>query len=370
MTTVATLERERQAALTLQELADELLRQQETKKDYVVDTRRMSFSTDPIGGETRRSTLTFDVGTEVDGGPVNEHAARQLGERVGIPRPYFKRMFAEAPGLLDANVQHWLHNQPEKRMVRMLDGNVRALLSNTYRRLDNLDLMERAVIPVLQDYPGLTFQKAALDTERLYIRALLPTLERELKVGDTVQAAVQIRNSEVGSGLFEVTPVIWRLDCLNGMVVPIYALKKRHIGSRILESDEMLKVFSEETLAADDAAFFLKARDLVRASLTEALFDEIIEQLRDSVSGREIEQAPAATEVLSTTFSLTKEEGGSVLTALAAGGDLTKWGAANAITAAAKKAATFQRQEELERVGWEVATMPTGDWERVALARA
>ena len=369
MTTVATLRREKQdASLTLDELAGELLRQQSTKADYVVDTRRMSFESE--GGT---SVLTFDnpadAVTAIVGGPVGEVAHRQIGERLGIPRAYYKRLQAEAPYLLDVNVRHWFYNKPETRMLRTLDGKIRAFLSDRYRRIDNLDLMERAVLPVLQATPGLTFHNAVLTDERLFIRALLPSLQREVKVGDIVQAGVQIKNSEIGLGLFEVAPFVWRLDCLNGMV-SAHAIKSRHVGKRITEEEARLNVYSQETLAADDAAFFLKARDVVKSAFDEVRFDEIVEQLRSSVSGREIEQVPAATKVLADSFSLSEAEGATLLTQLAAGGDLTQWGAANAVTATAKAAESFERQEELERLGWELATLGTRDWERVALARA
>ena len=36
----------------------------------------------------------------------------------------------------------WLQSDDDRRMIRTLDGNVRAVLSDHYRRLDNFDLAE------------------------------------------------------------------------------------------------------------------------------------------------------------------------------------------------------------------------------------
>ena len=63
------------------------------------------------------------------------------------------------------------------------------------------------------------FHNAALTDERLYIRAILPDLAADIQAqpgnhtfldrsggGDIVQAGVQIRNSEVGSGSSKSPP--------------------------------------------------------------------------------------------------------------------------------------------------------------------
>ena len=125
---------------TLQDLTVELLRLAETKADYIVDTRRCTFTTMATAeyhpdaevpltqGEGTTSLLTFDTQDHdgVSGGPVNEYAHRQIRERLGIPAKYYDRLRQQAPQLLDTNVQHWLLMTPETRMVRMMDGRVRA----------------------------------------------------------------------------------------------------------------------------------------------------------------------------------------------------------------------------------------------------
>lgn len=371
MTHLASL---RNDTLDLTALAAELTRLQESKRDYTVNTRRVGWST--IGSTT---LVTIDgveddtpiVGPDPDGHytygwTVNDYAHGQVADRLGIPRRYYDRLRAESPDLLDTNVRHWLIAKPEKRMIRTLDGRVRAVLSDRYRRLDNYDLMERAIIPALQDIDGLTFQVAHLGPERMTVRALLPRIEREVTVGDAVQAGVQIRNSEVGAGALEVAPFVWRLVCLNGMVVADRSLRARHVGRRVGETEEDRTIYAVDTIHADDRAFYLKARDSVKAALREDLFDQLVDRMRAAATGQQVTSIIETTERLAQTFQLAEGETESVLARLAAGGDLSRWGVVNAVTAAAKQAETFDRQHDLERIGGELLDLPTRDWAALA----
>ena len=57
-----------------------------------------------------------------------------------------------------------------------------------------------------------------------------------------------------------------------------------------------------------------------------------------------------------------------MLTQLATGGDMSRWGALNAITATAKTVESFDRQVELEELGWSLASLSEREWERLAVA--
>lgn len=361
-------------------LSDRIERLQATKHDYVVDTRRMSFTTMPVptyddatgvigASETEtQSLLTFDEGESgTAGGPINEFAHRQIREWAGIPAKYYDRLRAEAPELLDTNVRHWLydeHRDRHVRMVRMLEGRVRAFLSNRYRRLDNFELLNRAVLPELAKVDGLTFHVASLTDDRLYFRAVLPRLTATIKVGDEVQAGVQIRNSEVGDGKLEVAPFVWRLVCLNGMVRADMSLGRYHVGRE--QEESAYAIYRDDTLRADDEAYWLKVRDAVGAALSDVTFGRIVAEMQAAANGARIADPVQATERLAKAHDLTETEGTSILSFLAQGGDLSQWGLANAVTAAAKGADSFDRQEELERLGGALVALPSGEWGKIA----
>ena len=355
---------------TLNELAAALAKQQETKVDYVVDTRRMSFTyaNDRFDQPSEHMLMFDQEGGEVDGGALTEHAHNQIAQRLAIPKKYYDRMRSDAPTLLTSNVEHWFHVEPERRMIRMLEGKVRAFVSDRYRRLDNWDLMERSIIPVLSETPGLHFQVASLTPDLMHINALLPGLSAEIAVGDVVQAGVAIRNSEVGKGSLSVAPRVWRLSCLNGLLVDALALRTYHVGRKA--DEEAYELFADDTLAADDAAYFLKCRDMVRSSLTEASFLTIVEKLRETADPvNRVSDPVATTERLADKHGLSDEEGKSVLRHLIEGGDLTQWGLVNAVTAAAKDADTFDRQRDMEALGGVVGfDMSRTEWAALAAA--
>lgn len=352
MTTVSSLERN--DALTLNKLSAELVRRQQTKHDMVVDTRRIGLHVDEGQNDVFMSIDGTDEIAPVDGWKINEHAHSQLAGNLQIPKKYWDRMRTAAPDLLVTNAQHWFINDPKDRMVRCLDGKVRAFLSSSYRRLDDYDLMT-SLLPVFDSIPGLTFQVASLTDTRLHIRALLPGLEREVQVGDAVQAGVEIRNSEVGAGALTVSPFVWRLVCKNGMVMPV-ATRRYHVGRRIDVEDENILLYRQETLNADDEAYFMKVADIVRSVFDESRFEAIVRQLQAAAEVPIASTPVKATKILAQRHGLNEGEEQDVLAHLAAGGDLTHWGLANAITATAKDAESWDRLAELEALGGEIAT--------------
>jgi len=116
---------------SLVSLAHELERQLQSKKDLVVPSSLLRHDTDDTG-ETRLVIGEGGVSTPYGVLPL---ARRQLADKLKIPYAYFERMRSEQPVLLDRNVNTWLQSDDDRRMIRTLDGNVRAVLSDRYRRL-------------------------------------------------------------------------------------------------------------------------------------------------------------------------------------------------------------------------------------------
>jgi hypothetical protein len=151
-------------------LALELQRQLATKQDLIVPSSLLQCHTDQ-GGELKMIVDT----KRGDGGEygVTDLARRQLAEKLKIPFAYFERMRTEQPGLLDRNVNTWLQTDSERRMIRTLDGRVRAVLSDRYRRLDNFDLAEN-VLPILQRLDGARFESVELTETKMYLKVVTP----------------------------------------------------------------------------------------------------------------------------------------------------------------------------------------------------
>ena len=220
---------------TLTELAIELERQSETKKDFIASTEVLEMT------ETGAMVLEGDKSQEFE---IADVAHTQIAARLDIPAKYYQRMRDKAPELLAANVNGWFHQKPERRMVRTLDGQMRAFLSDRYRRLDNYDLAA-AVLPVLKDMgEGLKIVSTQLTESRMYIKVINERLELEVKLGDVLQAGMVISNSEVGLGSLKVEPLIYRLICTNGMIAQDYSQKRYHVG-RNADVGEAYELFRE-----------------------------------------------------------------------------------------------------------------------------
>jgi hypothetical protein len=342
------------------ELAKEIKRQAEGKRDFVLDTRSLNMTDDGQLEMSVDDTLTLDL---------TPHAHGQIANRVGIPMPYYKRMQAEAPQLLATNVNTWFYDKPEPRMVRTLDSKARAFLSNRYRIIDHHEILE-AVLPIVGEMgEGIDIVSTEITDNRFYLKVINKRLELEIKKGDAVQAGFVISNSEIGLGAVRVEPLIYRLVCLNGMIAQDYSQKKYHIGRASASEEEAYELFSDQTLQADDYAFLSKVRDTVRAAVDLSKFSMIVERMRDATE-QKIEGSPIkAVEIASKTFSLNQGESDGVLNHLIRGGDLTAYGLLNAITRTAQDVPSYDRATELEGIGSKVLSLPASSWKEIALAK-
>ncbi len=342
---------------TLTELAVELDRQKNSKRDYIADTTALRM--------TPEGALNVPVNGHSEDLPVNELAHDQIAQRVGIPAKYYDRMKKAAPELLAVNVNHWFVNNPEKRMIRTLDGNVRAFLSNRYRPLDNYDLAE-AVLPKVQQL-NCKVESCEITEKRLYLKGITDRITADIKKGDPVQAGLVISNSEVGCGSLRVEPLIFRLVCLNGMIAADQAMRKYHVGKAGNEDidDGAAEFFRDSTRLADDKAFFMKVQDIVAATLDIVKFNMMVDKLRDAAD-RIIDAEPVKVlENVGRKFDLTESESGSIMKHLITGADLSQYGLINAITRAAQDLESYDRSTDLERIGGELLELPQTQWKQL-----
>lgn len=343
---------------TLSALAAELERQAASKKDYIADSRKLRMEV------TQEGVIMQGVN---GGMPLETIAHAQLAGALSIPKPYYDRMLSDAPDLLSTNVNRWLERQPAKKLVRCLDNRIRAILSDSYRPLDNLDLAE-AVLPQLINLSAEVLS-CEVTENRFYLKAATDKIQGMVKVGDTIRAGVVVSNSEVGQGSLRVEALDYRLVCSNGMIRE-QAIRKAHLGRGSRGQDaieDAREWFRTETRIADDRAFFLKVQDAT-ASMFDALrFEKRIQQYKDA-SERKIEADPIkVVEVTAKRYGFNDSERSSILTHLIKGGDMNAWGLANAVTRAAQDVESYDRATELESIGGDVIELSPSEWKVIAV---
>jgi hypothetical protein len=185
----------------------------------------------------------------------------------------------------------------------------------------------------------------------MYLKVVTPAVCYEIAPGDIVQAGVAISNSEVGHGTLSVQPLVYRLVCRNGLIASDRALRKTHVG-RILEtSDESLTVLKDDTLQAEDHAFFLKVRDVVEAAVAETTFRVIAEKLQRTLEIKLTGDPVKTVQVLAFHHGMNEVERSGVLRQLITQGDLSGYGLINAMTGYSQEIQNYDRATEFEAIG-------------------
>ena len=353
------------AGKTLQELAMELDRQQAVKKDMIVDMGALSM--DP--GDTGLA-LQVTGGSMAAQYGINDIAHQQIGQTLKIPALYYDRMRTEYPELLAQNVNGWFARTPDtKRMLRTMDGTARALLSDRYRRIDNFEVAS-AVLPIISGMDGASVESCELTESRMYLKVVNPRVTAEVKKGDIVQAGIIISNSEVGMGSVNISPLVYRLVCSNGMIAQDGAVRKYHVG-RANEGGEDFSIYRSETIEADDKAFLMKLEDSVKAAVDQARFAAIVDKMREATEATmEAKVVPQVVELASKEYGITEAEGKGILGHLIAGGDLSLYGLANAVTRQAQDVESYDRSTELEATGYKIITMAPALWRSLTRERS
>lgn len=349
---------------SLVSLAQELERQLRSKKDIVVSSPLLHHDTDYQG----QSQLVIEEERGPESYKLTPLARRQLAEKLKIPYMYFERMRETQQGLLDQNVNTWLQADEGRRLVRTLDGQARAVLSDRYRRLDNFDLAEH-VLPILQRLPEARFESVELTDTKMYLKVITPALRYEMAPGDIVQAGVIVSNSEVGCGTLSVQPLIYRLVCRNGLIAPDQSLRKTHLGRALGGAEDTVTVFKDDTLQADDKAFFLKVRDVVEAAVSEVTFHQLAQRMQRTM-GIPLKGDPVKTiEVLANRYTLNDEESSGVMRYLISGGDLSGYGLVNAVTHYSQDVEDYDRATDFELLGGKLIDQSSQQWSELTNAK-
>ena len=185
----------------IQDFAQELVRQAQNKKDFLAPTPTLQMLIDAgaVQGSVNlaaaiRNTETMPPANfalklgEHGPFPLRNLTHNQIAEYLKIPQNYYDRMRTNAPELLVDNVQTWLHKPAfaGTRMIRTLDGQARAFLSDRYRPLDNVDLFKAIMEPIIQAEAKI--DSCELTETRLYVKCTSHKIQIQAKVGDIIRS--------------------------------------------------------------------------------------------------------------------------------------------------------------------------------------
>ena len=306
---------------------------------------------------------------------------RGLSNKLRIPAGYLRMMRADRPDLYDANVNGWLRGKSRRTvagdtevvypadernfLIRCLRGDngegvARALLSDRYGVIDNLDAITAALEGVRQAGVEVEIDRGDLTDSHMYVRvvckevsALAPVLLKDYRSPFTGQSGTDcpvvfagflISNSEVGAGSFTITPQMVVQVCDNGLTIKKDAMRAVHLGSRL---EEGVIRWSKETERAALKVITEKTADAVRTFLDVEYVTREIARMEEK-AGEPITGAEANVKVLGKSLGFTEAEQSAVLDYFVKGGQLTRGGLVNAVTAFAQRVPNADRAHDLE----------------------
>ena len=379
---------------SVQDLAT-LLRQQHARKlDVVAPASAIRAESGQLVLAGTEAQLTEDGVTPTDGVYVpTEVLDEGLAAKLDIPRGYLRRLRQARPDLYDANVNGWLHDRNESRafLVRCFRGDgdgpgiARALMSDKYGIIDNLDVLMAALDGVRQAGVDLDIDGCDLTERRMYVRVVAPQIkafapallagyrspwggqdvgngwtpdrvaraaQREgqaYAAGDEpiVFAGFKITNSEVGNGRFTITPMLTVQACGNGLSITADALSKVHVGARL---DEGVIKWSRETERRALALVTSQTTDAVENYLNTDYLNAKITEI-EAIAGRPVSDPVKTVELVSKTLSFTPEQQATILSHFVKGGQLTAGGVLQAVTSAAQTIADADAAHGMEAAG-------------------
>lgn len=347
------------SGLDLNQMAVELERRNNAKRDFVADTRSL------VLDNTAHLKLNLPTSKSIDLLP-GETFRRQAATHYKVPQDYAERIRETYPALYAQTFNTHMQGSPTRRMVRTLDGNARAFLSDRYRPLDDYDLAN-AILPEIFRQPEMRLESSQFTESRFYLKAVFPKIQAEVKKGDVVQIGLVVSNSEVGAGAMQVMPMVYRLVCLNGMISPDYGQRRYHVGKRASEEESAYELYSDDTKRLDDATFYAKVRDTVKGILThgvlEALTDKLREASQQKIEGVHIQNV---IEVTAKRFAYGENTKAGLLRHLIEGGDLTRYGLMNAITRQSQDEPLYEIATRMEMDGSRIIELPREDWKQIA----
>ncbi|WP_328868626.1 DUF932 domain-containing protein [Streptomyces sp. NBC_00287] len=347
--------------------------QSRRKLDVIAPASALRFREGNVCVEGVESLITEDGVTDVDGIYRPTAVADEgISEKLRIPLAYLRRMRAENVPLLDENVNAWLGQEPERRfMLRAFrggngpgmppaEGVARALLSDSYKLMDNFDMLLAALDGVTQSGHPTRVIGCDLTDRRMYVRiesdavaVQAPALLRgyrspfDGRSGDelpVISAGFVITNSEVGSGAYTITPRAVFQVCRNGLTVSKDVMRAVHLGGK---QDEGVVSWSGQTQRKTLELITSKTADAVRTFLSREYVEARVREM-EAAAGKTLDEPTKAIEHVTKSLSIGTEAKDKILAHFVRGGQMTAGGVMQAVTSTAQTLTDADQAAALE----------------------
>jgi hypothetical protein len=253
----------------------------------------------------------------------------------------------------------------------------RAIFSDRYCPIDNLDVLFSALEGINQARVECHLVKATLSERRMTVRfaapgvgALAPQLLEGYRApvpgwGDiehiravagregmgyepgtepVVFAGFEISNSETGGSAFEVVPMITVQVCRNGLKLNLSKFRRVHLGGRL---EEGTINWSHETQQHQLALVRSQTVDAVHAFLNADFLQGEVARIEENAS-TPIDDPLEAVELVAQKLAYSDTQRAGILKMFVQGGQMTAGGILNAVTAYAQTVESPDEAFDLE----------------------
>lgn len=195
---------------------------------------------------------------------LHDNAVGQLAEKMGIPSRYLRDLAggAEWQRLLAATVlnEHSGWTQRSRVLVRTVGQEVRGVLSDSYRRLNSVEILTAFIQEAAQQ--GAVIADAYMTDTKVWTETILPQplVIPTTKNGDVVIfAGARFSTSDYGDGAVDMRAFLMNGACLNGMVRES-VMKQVHLGSKLPDNLQL----SNRTYELDTKTTVSAVKDLTK----------------------------------------------------------------------------------------------------------
>lgn len=285
---------------------------------------------------------------------LHANAVGQLADRMGVPQRYLRTLAGgeEWQVLLAAQIlnEHSGWTQRSRVLVRTVGKQVRGVLSDSYRRLNSVEILTAFVEEASNQ--GAVISDAYMNDTKAWAETILPQpiVVPTKNNGDVVIfAGARFSTSDYGDGAVDMRAFLLNGACLNGMVRES-VMRQTHLGAKLPYS----LALSQQTYELDTQTTVSAVRDLTRV----LFLPENIKEKAYEIQGASEMEVDLEKEVkkLTSNGSLLKAEGQEVEKLLMKNdpndgvqGGSTLWKLTQAITAHARTL-TPERSRELHEI--------------------
>lgn len=195
---------------------------------------------------------------------LHDNAIAQLADRMGIPQRYLRSLASGEPWaiMLAAHLlnQHSDWTQRSRVLVRTVGNQVRGVLSDSYRRLNSVEILTAFVQEAAGQ--GAVISDAYMNDTKVWAETILPTpiTVPTKNNGDVIIfAGARFSTSDYGDGAVDMRAFMLNGACLNGMVRES-VMKQVHLGSKLPDN----LALSQQTYELDTKTTVSAVQDLTR----------------------------------------------------------------------------------------------------------